>query len=818
MNGNDRWSHMVSLALLALASYALISLIGFDPADSSRLVYSATSQVSAPTAKVANPCGRFGALLAERLLFLLGKAAYALVGLVAVWALLMSSRVVLPEVWARVTGSALGLFALATLVSLRGTVDSATMPGAGGLFGEAAAGYLAGKFGGVGTVLIATVVMLISFVLAGETLLVPGFQRIGAVLGEAADKWNEDRRRHLAAMREQFERTREKREETRAMRDAERAQRVALREVEEEERRAEREAEKSRVRAEKEAAREAARLKAEEEAERKKVEEAERKAAREAEKREAAEVAAQGAPEEKEKPKPKPAREPAKRVAAKTEIAPPQGGPYQLPPLELLEPIPTKGRSHKNLAVEERAELLEQAFLQFGIEAKVVRITQGPTIAQFECELGAGIKLAKVTALSNDVAMAMQATSVRIVAPLPGKGTFGVEIPNDSREIVRFRELLEARAGEGMSCPLVLGKTIDGTTLCCDLAKMPHLLIAGTTGSGKSFCINSIIVSLLYHKRPDELKFILVDPKQVELAPFSRIPHLIAPTVTDPEKAAGVLDWAVGEMERRYHVFKQVGCRGITSYQMFSETERIERWLASGESEDSDPGPMPYIVIVIDELADLMYTASKEVETSICRLAQKSRAAGLHLVLATQRPSVDVVTGLIKANLPCRLSFRVNSSHDSKVILDGTGADKLLGKGDMLFRSPENEGLARAQGAYISDDEVSRVVEYVASQAQPLYCEELLGPKLDYGAGGEDDPLFDEAVRIVLEQQRGSASLLQRALAIGYTRASRLIDMMEERGLLGAHKGSKSREILITLEDWIQLTAGATEESAAPDA
>lgn len=791
---DDRLRGILAFVLAALAVYTLVGLIFYTPLDSIKMTYPVGGEVS-------NPCGRFGAMLAEKLLFTFGLGAYLAAAIVLGWAALYATNSPLPELWARLLGSSLIVICFATLVSLRGPGVSSSMPGSGGLVGEATALYLLGKFGMVGALLLVGTVAAISLVLATETLLVQGAQNAGLGLSELLDRWGEERRERMVLMRQRQAEERERREAKRAARDAERAARKAEREAEEATRRAEREAERERKRSEREAnAREAAQTA-----------------------REAADLARQTAEAKKRAATPV-APQPAKTrstqgVSGRMKAAhtgpppPPEGAPYQLPPLELLEPVPKTRKGHKSLALEEKAELLENAFEQFGITSKVVRISQGPTIAQFECELGPGIKLSKVTALSNDIAMAMQATSVRIVAPLPGKGTFGVEIPNDSRELVRFRELLEADAGKGMPCPLVLGKQIDGDALASDLAKMPHLLIAGTTGSGKSFCVNSIIVSLLYHRKPNELKFILVDPKQVELAPFARIPHLISPPVTDPEKAAGVLNWAVNEMERRYNIFKHVGCRSIETYQGFSEQERTQRWAKAGQGDPEnpeDPGEMPYIVIVIDELADLMYTAGKEVEASICRLAQKSRAAGLHLVLATQRPSVDVVTGLIKANLPCRLSFRVNSSHDSKVILDAIGADKLLGKGDMLFRSPDRDGLIRAQGAFLGDEEVSRVVEFCAAQGKPQFHQELVKPKLTTGGpgGNDEDPMFDEAVRIVLEQERGSASLLQRALAIGYTRASRLIDIMETKGILGPHKGSKSREILVTLEEWQEMAGG----------
>ncbi len=788
MEENDKTRHILALLFAGVAFYLLIALWSHVPVDSAQLVYPATE-------KVSNLCGRVGAYFSERLLFSLGYGAYALVLMLLCWSVLFAMRIELPDLWARLAGSSLILVCVAVLISLHGPIpESSAMPGYGGAVGEATALYLQAKFGRVGTYVMAGMVGGISLVLATETLLVQGARRCFGVARGGLVQWGDQRRERMAQLREklqveraerqkQLESQRERQELEKAERVARRAEQEAERKAREAEVAAEREVDRERLQREKEEARRRSLL--EEKARREDAEERKTKAKLEQKKKKA----------------------PAKKKKG-FDIPVPVDGPYQLPPVTLLDESPSRRAGRQSLALEEKAELLESSFEQFGIQVTVVNIRQGPTIAQFECELGVGIKLSKVTALANDLAMALQATSVRIVAPLPGKGTFGVEIPNDSRQLVHFRELLEEGMGKKLNLALVLGKEIDGCTMCTDLSAMPHLLIAGTTGSGKSICVNSIIISLLYHRKPDELKFILVDPKQVELAPFANIPHLICPTVTDAEKAVGVLEWAVTEMEKRYRIFRQIGCRDISSYGSIKDEERKRRWVESGEDEETYPGKMPYVVIIVDELADLMFTVGKAIEGTIVRLAQKSRAAGLHLILATQRPSVDVATGLIKANMPCRLSFRVNSSHDSKVILDCVGADKLLGKGDMLVRMPEVEGLIRAQGAFLSEAEVARVVKFVAAQAQPKFHQELLRPKLSMDAADED-PLFAEAVRIVLEQSRGSASLLQRALSIGYTRASRLIDIMEERSILGPHKGSKAREIQITLSEWEEMVEEA---------
>ncbi len=781
----DKTRPILALIFVGLALFLLISLWSNHPADSGQLVYPASEQVS-------NLCGRVGAFLSDRLLFTLGYGSYCLVLMLLGWAVLFAcTGTPLPDLWARLAGSTLILLSAAVMISLHGPIpESSAMPGYGGVIGEATALYLNAKFGRVGTYLMAGVVSGISIVLATETLLVQGARRVFGVAREGLGQWEVQRKERMGQLRDKLEEQSKTREEKLKI-DRER---MELEKADRAQRRSAQEGERKAREAEAQVEREAEEARKKQQKELKRIAQFEDQARKDAE----ADKKAKTKQEKKQQQQ----REKKRQKEPKVEI--PTDGPYQLPPLDLLDQNTSKKTGSRKLALEEKADLLESSFEQFGIQASVVNIREGPTIAQFECQLGSGIKLSKVTALANDLAMALQATSVRIVAPLPGKGTFGVEIPNDARQLVGFRELMEENNGKTMPLPLVLGQEIDGGTMCADLSAMPHLLIAGTTGSGKSICVNSIIISLLYHLTPDQLKFILVDPKQVELAPFSNIPHLICPTVTDAEKAVGVLEWAVNEMEKRYNIFRQIGCRDIKSYSSIKEKERIERWVESGEEEESYPGEMPYVVLIVDELADLMFTVGKAIESLIVRLAQKSRAAGLHLILATQRPSVDVATGLIKANMPCRLSFRVNSSHDSKVILDCTGADKLLGKGDMLVRFPEIEGLIRAQGAFLSEREVARVVKYVASQAKPNFHQELLRPTLNMGSK-EEDPLFCEAVKIVLDQSRGSASLLQRALSIGYTRASRLIDIMEEQGILGPHKGSKAREIMVTLDEWEEM-------------
>lgn len=506
-----------------------------------------------------------------------------------------------------------------------------------------------------------------------------------------------------------------------------------------------------------------------------------------------------------------PRTEPPPRTAKKRSTA--RGsGTYQLPPLSLLEPSPSRVNPVDRHILEETAAKIEETLAHFKIEARVVEVQRGPTITQFEVTLAAGIKVHKIVNLSDDLAMALKAQSIRIVAPIPGKDTVGIEVPNRNRSTVGLGELVDytQRQEGNFKLPLALGRDAAGAPVIADLGEMPHLLIAGSTGSGKSVCINSIITNFLLTRTPDEVKLILVDPKMVELAQFENIPHLLCPVVTDMKKAPSVLGWLVDKMEERYELLALAGVRHIQSFNALGKSKLRERLTGKLNDNDIDEIPtfLPFVVVIIDELADLMMAASKEVEASITRLSQKSRAVGIHVLLATQRPSVDVITGLIKANMPSRISFRVASRVDSRTILDRNGAEKLLGKGDMLFLPPGTSEVVRVQGTFISDKEIRDVVKYAATEAEPLFNPELTRFGVDGAAdGSEEDELYEEAVRIVLETQRGSVTLLQRQLQIGYTRASRLMEIMHERGLVGPFKGSKAREVYYTLEEWDKALA-----------
>jgi DNA segregation ATPase FtsK/SpoIIIE, S-DNA-T family len=451
---------------------------------------------------------------------------------------------------------------------------------------------------------------------------------------------------------------------------------------------------------------------------------------------------------------------------------------------------------------------LVESLGHFGVEAKIVGVVSGPHVSRYELRLAPGIKVKKVTELSNDLAYALASTDIRILAPIPGKQAVGVEVPNSRRRIVRLGDIYAGRPEK--TSPLVawLGKGIDGNAVWTDLAKMPHVLVAGTTGSGKSGCINAILASILMQASPNEVRLVLVDPKQVELNHYENVPHLLTPVVTSPRLAANVLNNLIGEMESRYGIMGQARTRNL------AELNRVR--IKNGEA------PLPHILCVIDELADLMMVAPAEVEDSIIRLAQKSRATGIHLVLATQRPSTDIITGTIKVNIPARIAFAVSSQTDSRVILDQGGAEALLGQGDMLFRGAGTSKMARVQGAFITEDEIARITDHWAKQGEPEFEAELLESHEEAaGEGGEgdfdpdSDDLLDEAIRLVVQTETASVSMVQRRLRVGYTRAGRLIDMLERRGVISGYEGSKPRQVLITQADLARVLAPAGAEPAS---
>ena len=482
---------------------------------------------------------------------------------------------------------------------------------------------------------------------------------------------------------------------------------------------------------------------------------------------------------------------------------------YQLPPLSLLNQPKKKQKETDEASIEKNIETLERVLKDFKIVGKVVEVHIGPTVAQYELEIASGTRVNKITSINREIALALAKKDVRIEAPIPGKNTVGIEFANDVATPVSFYEIISSKKMmDAMDKKLMvpLGKSIMGDIGVCEINKMPHMLVAGTTGSGKSVCINGIICSILMRARPDEVKLVMVDPKVVELSVYNGVPHLMCPVVSDPKKAAVALAKMVAEMERRYETFSETKTKNIETYNAY-----IEKWNREHEKDGVTKAKLPYIVIIIDELADLMMVAAKEVEDSILRITQKARAAGIHLIVATQRPSTDVITGLIKANIPSRISFAVGSGVDSRTILDQTGAEKLLGKGDMLFLPIGVNAPTRIQGSFITDDEIKRIIDFTVEQQKAQYDESLMNlDATDHNVGNssgqefgdaanDDDPLYDDVVQFVIENQKASASLLQRRFKLGYNRAARIIDLLEERGIIGPANGSKPREVLVQL-------------------
>ena len=488
---------------------------------------------------------------------------------------------------------------------------------------------------------------------------------------------------------------------------------------------------------------------------------------------------------------------------------------YEYPPVELLSKPSKKALKGGARALTDTATKLQKTLYSFGVSAKVENVSVGPAITRYELKPAEGVRVSKIANLADDIALNLAAETIRIEAPIPGKQAVGIEVPNKEKEVVHFREVLDSDEFRSNKSKLTigLGKDVAGNVQLADIAKMPHVLIAGSTGSGKSVCINTVITSIIYNAKPSEVKFVMVDPKVVELSVYNGIPHLLIPVVTDPRKAAGALAWAVQEMDDRYNKFASKGVRDLKGYNKAIEKE-------------NEAGKLPQIVIIIDELADLMMVAKNDVEDAICRLAQKARAAGMHLVIATQRPSVDVITGLIKANVPSRIAFAVSSQVDSRTILDSVGAEKLLGKGDMLFFPAGAPKPSRVQGAFVSDDEVEKIVDFIKSNGTATYSEDILesienSNKTDKEIAQEKDedddtdPFLMDAIQTVVETGQASTSFIQRRFKVGYARAGRIIDQMEERGVISGYQGSKPREVLMTLDRWNELKMGTsdTEES-----
>ena len=485
---------------------------------------------------------------------------------------------------------------------------------------------------------------------------------------------------------------------------------------------------------------------------------------------------------------------------------------YEYPPIELLSIGEKRSIKGGAKALTDVATKLQKTLYSFGVSAKVENVSVGPAITRYELKPAEGVRVSKIANLADDIALNLAAETIRIEAPIPGKQAVGIEVPNKEKEAVHLRDVIESDAFQNNKSKLsvALGKDVAGNTIVADIAKMPHALIAGSTGSGKSVCINTIITSIIYNSKPSEVKLLMVDPKIVELSVYNGIPHLLIPVVTDPKKAAGALAWAVQEMENRYALFAAKGVRDLKGYNAAIEKE------VNRENGEEKQRALPQIVIIIDELADLMMVAAKDVEDAICRLAQKARAAGMHLVIATQRPSVDVITGIIKANVPSRIAFAVSSQVDSRTILDMAGAEKLLGKGDMLFYPAGSPKPVRVQGAFVSDEEVEKIVDFVKTNGEATYSEEILESieqsnktdkeiAMEKDEDDDTDPFLMDAIQEVIESGQASTSYIQRKFKVGHSRAGRIIDQMEERGIVSGYQGSKPRQVLMSKERWQEL-------------
>jgi S-DNA-T family DNA segregation ATPase FtsK/SpoIIIE len=792
---------LFALGVLALTIFLASSLLSYDPADPpSKLVYPERIET-------LNACGRYGAQASTFLFTAIGVGAYYLVLSLAVLDAALLMRREIGDVWLRITGwclSLLGVTSLAWLVIPQWSPGPVI--GSGGYLGAASGGLLELNFARLGASILAVSLVLGGLMLctdylvlrAAELLLVQPLRGMLRGMAYVAGAYGA-----LFGLKPALATSARKRTDVDKMAE-EVAVRIARRKKGDEE-----PAEKIEIVEKPEAPPVEAPIVREKKEKPQKQEEQE-KQEKPAPRKSLAEVFWP----KKQKPESVPPEKTYEELDAGTSAA--SDTDYELPTTELLlqsEPFSFDAQEEE---VRRKAKILEKTFANFGFNIRVVEIQTGPVIAQFEVELEAGLRLSKITGLADDLAIALRVPSVRIVAPIPGKNTVGVEVPNNERQLVRMREVMEEANGKAakMRIPLFLGKDVAGNSMVVDLTTLPHLLIAGRTGTGKSVCLNTIIVSMIMSRRPDEVRMLMIDPKMVELSPYKCLPHLMHPVVTDMRKAEAILGWAVEKMEERYQLLARAGVRHLSVYNQLGEEELMERMRPQNDEERrAIPLQMPYIVVVADEMADLMMTAAKEVEGHIIRLAQKSRAVGIHLVLATQKPTVDVITGLIKSNLPARISFQVASRTDSRVVLDEMGADKLLGNGDMLFLWPGTSTLIRGQGTYLSDDEINRVIGAVAT-TEPQYVKELVQLKTDEAqpgeaaASGARDELYDAAVDVVIREGRGSVSLLQRALGIGYGRAARLIDFMAEDGIVGTYNGSQAREVVISLADWEARQSG----------
>ena len=810
---------LLALALLAVVLFLVVAIATYDPQDPIEklsfplsLIHHHDPLVFPQRDEVHNACGNWGALAADMLFSWLGLGTYYALFSLAVLDMLLLGRRAIDLVWLRTCGWLLSLAGLCTLLTL--AIDA---PGAGPAIGPGgylgALGRLATEkhFATIGGMILATTTIISGLLLSTDYALIKAclfaLNYAFFALGKLREQWP----RSIAPTKTDLEDPALPAEvptgELGIKVRGKQVQKPAPAPVVEEEEFEESEEESPATIAMQPVAKAAA-------------------ASAPAAKKSAEDESSLRVKNPNDRKRDAAATQRDQLLAKLNETNIP-GDPedYQLPSIELLLPSEDIDFDSQATEVRRKAKILEKTFADFGFTVKVVEIETGPVIAQYEVELEAGLRLSKITSLADDLAIALRVPSVRIVAPIPGKNTVGIEVPNEQRQTVRLREVIEESAAKikKMRIPLFLGKDVSGNPLVADLSALPHLLIAGRTGTGKSVCLNAIISSILMTRRPDEVRMLMIDPKMVELSGYARLPHLMHPVVTDMRKAEAILAWAVEKMEERYALLARAGVRHISSYNQLGEEELMDRLEPENDDErNSIPRQLPFIVIVADEMADLMMTSGKEVEQHIIRLAQKSRAVGIHLILATQKPTVDVITGLIKSNLPARIAFQVASRTDSRVVLDEMGADKLLGNGDMLFLWPGTSTLLRGQGTYLSDEEINQVVDFVSTGEQN-FVGELVNMKVATPAGDgkagplkERDELYTSAIEVVIREGRGSVSLLQRALGIGYGRAARLIDFMAEDGIVGQYAGSQAREVMLTMDQWEQMQAGEAEAAPPP--
>jgi S-DNA-T family DNA segregation ATPase FtsK/SpoIIIE len=778
-----RLSEFAGVALFGLSLLWLISLVSYSPSDPVWFFNAGVRQIP------ANFAGRIGAFIAELSYQLFGYAAYLvpMVLVVVGWHYFWCR--VLDAAYTKLVGAVLLLACVSSFLSLAfGRLDvSGKSFLAGGSVGHALAGGLSDYLNRTGSIILILTLLFLAIILSTQF----SFGRLFGVFAQLArDRWAAA----LGAIQaRRDERRREKQRQEVVKKHLDKAAREGKPSLPEE---AERLARPTPVAI-------------------KPVREEGPKPSRAAA---MVDVAAKALKAAASKPTP-----PAIKRPAPTPVEPPlplpepeklpaerkRPGAYTAPPLALLD-APKTERKIDERELMDGARLLEEKCREFSVEGAVVQIHPGPVVTTYEFKPDAGVKYSKITGLADDLCLAMQAESV-LIDRIPGKSTVGIQIPNPNREQISLRELLEADAyrRSQSKLTLALGKTIHGEPFVSDLATMPHLLIAGSTGTGKSVSVNAMISSILFRASPDEVRFIMIDPKRLELGMYEDIPHLLTPVVVDPKQASNALRWAVREMEERYKTLAAVGVRNIEQYNRNLRQAQAENKGPVLDDEGKEIRPLPFIVLLIDELADLMMIAGNEVEESIARLAQMARAIGIHLILATQRPSVDVITGLIKANLPARISFRVSSKIDSRTILDGNGAEQLLGKGDMLYLPPASSRFVRLHGPYISEQESARLASFLRKQGKPTYDETITQDEKQGGADldFEKDDLYDEAARIVVSSGQASISYLQHRLRIGFSRAARLVDMMEAEGLVSAAVGGKAREVLVKKDYFEEVDA-----------